>query len=403
MTPSKRIALRVTPAAERALRHGHPWLYESAIQHQSHAGQFGDLAVVFDQKRRFLAIGLYDPTSPIRVRILHHGSPVAIDGDWFAAQITAATDCRQPLLASDTTGYRLVYGEGDGLPGLIIDQYGETAVLKLYSAAWLPHLPLLTAALPHPRLVVRLSRTLQSQPNLLGGLRDGHLWRGKPLAEPVPFTENGLHFAADVLHGHKTGFFFDHRDNRHTVRQLARGKRVLDLFAYAGGFSLYAAAGGATVVTSVDISAPALAEAQANFGRNAHLPEVAACQHTIVAADVFATLTQFQQEGREYDMVVVDPPSFAKSQEEIGRATAAYHKLTRAALTVLAPQGILMIASCSSRITAEQFYATVHEAAEESERPLWEHKRTSHALDHPIRESFPEGTYLKCLFATTID
>lgn len=404
---AKRIALRVTPAAERALRHGHPWLFESAIQHQSHQGQAGDLAVVFDAKRRFIAIGLYDPTSPIRVRILHHGAPTTLSAEWLAAQVATAAALRQALPTSGTTGYRLIYGEGDGLPGLIVDRYGETLVAKLYTAAWVPHLPVLLPALlaaqPAARIIVRFSRNMHSHPALLNGLRAGQALHGQPPSGAIPFEENGLHFAADVIHGHKTGFFFDHRENRQRVRQLAQGKRVLDLFAYAGGFSLYAAAGGATAVTSVDISAPALAEAQANFGRNAHLPGVAACQHTVLTADVFAALAQMQSAGQTFDMVIVDPPSFAKSQVEVERALAAYDKLTRAAVGVLEPQGLLVMASCSSRVADDSFFATVHAAAEGEERPLWEHKRTAHALDHPLRLAFPEGAYLKCLFATTID
>ena len=400
MFSSSRLALRLTPTAVRVIRQGHPWLFESGIQHQSHTGQAGDLAVLFDQKRRFVAIGLYDPTSPIRVRVLHHGPPTTIDEAWLATQIQAALGRRAPLLATATTGLRLIYGEGDGLPGLVADQYDQTVVLKLYTAAWLPHLPTLLPLLPGQRLILRLSRHVQTAAE---GWHDGQTVRGTPPTAPVPFTENGLHFAADVVHGHKTGFFFDQRENRQQVRQWANGRRVLDLFAYAGGFSLYAAAGGATAVTSVDISAPALAEAQANFERNRHLPTLAHCTHTPIAGDVFATLAQLQAQKQRFEMVIVDPPAFAKNQAEVAGALAAYDKLTRAVLPVLAPQGLLVMASCSSRVSAEAFFATVHASAEACGRPLWEQRRTSHPLDHPLRPEFPEGAYLKCLYATTIE
>jgi 23S rRNA (cytosine1962-C5)-methyltransferase len=267
----RRIALQVTPAAERALRGGHPWVFDQAIVKQSHAGQPGDLAVIFDGKRRFLAIGLYDPDSPIRVRVLQHRQPATIDRAWFAGRLQAAAAIRQPLVAQHTTGYRLVHGENDGLPGLIAGRYADTLVVKLYTAAWLPHLRDVVAGLhtvqPFERLVLRLSRNTAASAAPYG-LSDGQTLIGDDPGGPVIFQENGLFFAADVVKGHKTGFFFDQRDNRAEVRARAAGRRVLDVFAYSGGFSVYAAAGGATEVTSLDISAPALADAAANFALN---------------------------------------------------------------------------------------------------------------------------------------
>ena len=396
----KRLALHITKQAQAQIRSGHPWLFDQAIQKQSHPGTAGDLAVIFDQKKKFLAVGLYDPDSPLRVKVLQHNKPATIDQNWFREKLQQAVDLRAPLAAQQTTGYRLVYGEGDGLPGIIIDRYADTLVIKVYSAAWLPHFQMFLSALDEVtesgRWVLRLSRTLQA--NSGHGLTDGLILRGEPLTEPVPFLENGLRFAADVVHGHKTGFFFDHRDNRQRVGRLAKGKRVLDVFAYSGGFSTYAAVGGATEVTSLDISRPALEAAVENVRRNA--PEV---NHTTLAEDAFEALEKLIQKGERYELVVVDPPSFAKSQKEVERAIVSYGKLTRLAVRLVSNGGILVMASCSSRVKSEQFFDTVFDTADEMERPLWEHFRTTHALDHPTREGFPEGAYLKCLYASPID
>ncbi len=394
----RNIALHVTPAAERALKNGHPWLFENGIQKQSHAGSPGDLAVIFDRKRRFLAIGLYDPESPIRVKILQHQQSATINQDFYHDKLQAAATLREPLQAQDTNGYRLVHGENDGLPGLVVDRYAETLVIKLYSAAWLPHLhemlPALEAVQPAENWGLRLSRTMQDGETF--GLRDGQILRGNLPDTEIIFSENGLTFSADVVHGHKTGFFFDQRENRARVREHAAGKTVLDVFSYNGGFSVYAAAGGAKHVLSLDVSQPALESAQANMRLNLDNKNVAACEHRVLAADAFDALDEMQE---RFELVIVDPPSFAKSQAEVDGALAAYAKLTHLALKRLKPGGILVSASCSSRVSAEDFFDTVNQAARREGRPLQEIERTRHALDHPMIEAFPEGSYLKCLYA----
>ena len=401
----KNVAIRVTKRAEKQLRRGHPWLFDGGITEQSFDPQSGDVAVVFDQKRKFLSVGLFDPDSPIRVKLLASGKPTKINDEWFAERLQAAADVRMHLAETKTTGYRLVYGEGDFLPGLIIDKYDQTLVIKIYTAAWFPHLKAilagLEAAIPAERWVLRLSRNVQAGETW--GLKDGMMLKGELPTEPVPFTENRLNFAADVIHGHKTGFFFDHRDNRQRVGKLAKNKSVLDVFSYTGGFSLFAAAGGAKSVMSLDVSQPALEAAKANFALNHDLSSVANCRHETVAADAFKALEDLAKSGRTFDLVVVDPPSFAKSKDEVDGAVKAYDKLTKLALNVLAEQGLLVMASCSSRVAAELFFSTVIQAAEELERPLWEQFKSQHAADHPLRDEFPEGAYLKCGIFSVID
>ena len=243
----KRLAVRITPAAQRALRTGHPWIFDQAIRSVSPEGRAGDLAVVFDDYRRFLAVGLYDPYSPIRIRVLQQGTPATIDVTWVRGRLAAAQRLREPLAETGTDGYRLVHGENDGLPGLVIDRYAVTLVVKLYTLAWLPWLETVLDALhdvqPAQAVVLRLSREVASDSTRLCGLSDGSIVWGKPPDARVEFRENGLLFAADVLRGQKTGFFLDQRDNRARVRRLAGGRRTLNLFSYSGGFSVYAAAG----------------------------------------------------------------------------------------------------------------------------------------------------------------
>ncbi|KAA3662169.1 MAG: class I SAM-dependent rRNA methyltransferase [Chloroflexi bacterium] len=397
----KRLAVRVTPVAERAVRSGHPWLFDQGIRQLSHAGQSGDLAVVFDRKKRFMGIGLYDPKSPIRVRMLHAGKPVQIDAEWFQGRIETAVSHRTSLQNTETTGYRLVHGANDGLEGVVIDRYDQTYVVKLYTAAWVRHLrPLLTAlvdCVQPERIVLRLSRTTAQDENLLYGLENGMVLYGAPLDGPVIFQENGLRFMADVARGQKTGFFLDQRDNRARVEALAQGQSVLNVFAYSGGFSLYAARGGATEAVSLDLSRPALEMAVNNFELNRANTAVSQSHHELLAGDAFQELANLAENGRLFDVVIIDPPSFAHSQEQVDRALGAYARLVRLGLRVLHSGGTLVMASCSSRVTADRFFAMVHEMAVGEKRPLIEQERTGHAIDHPIR--YKEAAYLKCLFA----
>jgi 23S rRNA (cytosine1962-C5)-methyltransferase len=242
------------------------------------------------------------------------------------------------------------------------------------------------------RLIVRLSRRMAGASDLSDGQA---LWGDAP-QRPVLFRENGLQFEADVVAGQKTGHFLDQRDNRALVRGLSRGRRVLDVFACTGAFSVYAAAGGAKAVTAIDSSAPALETAWRNWRLN--VPEAIgpSVSFETIAADAFGTLTALRREGRRFDLVVLDPPAFAKRQTEVEGALGAYRRLTRLGLGVLQSGGVLVAASCSSRVPAEAFFDAVHAAAQEAGRPIRAFERTGHALDHPV--TFPEGAYLKCIF-----
>jgi 23S rRNA (cytosine1962-C5)-methyltransferase len=396
--PSKTPALRLrlTAAAESIVRAGHPWVFASSVRRQNRPGKMGELAVLYDRNNKFLAAGLLDPDSPIRVRILHRGKPQPIDHNWWRQHLEQALSRRAGLFDERTTGYRCVNGESDGWPGLVLDRYDTTLALKLYTAAWLPRLAgvveLLAAA--DNRIVLRLSRNIAETARAQFGYEDGEAFHGAALDGPVVFQESGLRFEADVLRGQKTGFFLDQRENRRNVESLAAGRRVLNLFSYSGGFSLYAARGGAASVCSVDISRPALAAAERNFALNRNVPAVAACPHELAQADVFCWLREAA--ARRFDLVVLDPPALAKRQSERDEALRAYARLLAGAVERLDTGGMLVAASCSAHVSAGDFFNLAREAARQSGRGFEEWRVTGHAPDHPV--TFPEGEYLKCIY-----
>jgi 23S rRNA (cytosine1962-C5)-methyltransferase len=336
------------------------------------------------------------------VRILQSREPADINAEWFRNKLVSATRLRASLEGQDTTGYRLVHGENDGLPGLVLDRYADSLVLKLYTPAWIPQLKEFCEALaqvsPASHLILRLSNALQKQVELLHGLKDGMTLSIQAPPSLILFRENGLVFESDPVHGQKTGFFLDQRDNRAQVEKLSRDGSVLNMFAYTGGFSVYAARGGAKQIVSVDISAPAIEAALRNMGYNRDIPAVAAVSHETITEDAFEVLERMGSQKRLFDMVILDPPMFAQNEKQTAGALAAYRKLTRLGLGVLRQGGTLVQASCSSRVSADEFFAAVHQSAKEARRELTEIRRTGHALDHPI--GFAEGAYLKCLFAT---
>lgn len=397
----RRLAVRITPDALRHVRSGHPWIFEDSITSISHEGAVGDLAVIFDSDRKFAAIGLYDPGSPIAVRVLHSGKPARIDQEWWAERSMSAAAIRQPLLDAepgDRPAYRLINGENDSFPGLVVDRYADTLVVKVYSPVWFAHLEAVVAALEvvtdAVTVVVRLARNVADGNTF--GLDDGDVIAGRIPDAPVLFTEGGLTFEADVQGGQKTGYFLDQRANRKRVGRLAAGRDVLDVFASTGGFSVHAAAGGARSVHSVDISAPTLAIAERNMAHNAERAEIAACRHTTEVGDAFDVMVALARSGRTYDIVVVDPPSFAQNQASVDVAVRAYTRLTHLGLRLVRPGGTFVQASCSSRVTADHFFATVLDAADAAGRELRQMTRTGHDIDHPV--TFPEGAYLKAGF-----
>jgi 23S rRNA (cytosine1962-C5)-methyltransferase len=392
--------VRLTNSAERWVRKEHPWLYAESIRSQSRAGASGDLAVIFDHHRKLLALGLFDPDSPIRIRVLHRGAPRAIDREFFAERLRAAAELRAHLEGEGTTGYRVANGESDGLPGLVVDRYERCFVLKLYTAAWLPHLDEVVAAVTRvwapERVVLRLARAIADACAKRARLSDGVVLAGPPLDGPIVFRELGLRLRCDPGHGQKTGFFLDQRENRARVGARSAGKSVLDAFAYTGGFSLHAARGGATRVLSLDASRVALDEAHANFALNRDDPGVAHCAHETVQGDAFDELARLAAARRRFDLVVLDPPALARTKADVAGALRAYERLAELGARLLADGGDLVMASCSARVGADELASAIRRGSARAGRKLHELERTAHACDHPVR--FPEGAYLKCLF-----
>lgn len=379
------------------MRFGHPWVFSDSVLESNRTGQTGELAVIYDRKDRFLAVGLFDADSPIRVRILHVGKPQTLDDSWWKQRLEQSLAIRRGLFGTDTTGFRLIHGESDGWPGLVLDQYDSTLVLKFYTAAWLPRvediLILLRRAIPAERVILRLSRNIQPEAEQRFELHDGQLLAGNKPAGRVIFLENDLHFEADVLKGQKTGFFLDQRENRREVESLARGRRVLNAFSFSGGFSVYAARGGAVSVTDLDISAHALEAAGRNFALNQTFPTVAACRHETAQADAFEWI---EKASATFDLVVLDPPSLAKREVERATAIRAYEKLNALGITRLARNGILVAGSCSAHVSAKEFFDAVRRAAAGSGRRFQELQTRLHPPDHPA--GFKEAEYLKVIY-----
>jgi 23S rRNA (cytosine1962-C5)-methyltransferase len=394
--PPTRLRCRLTAAAETIVRGRHPWVFAGSIRELNRNGSAGELAVIYDRNDRFLAIGLFDPESPLRIRVLHAGKPIQIDEDWWRTRLESTLAKRADLLDENTTACRLINGESDGWPGLVLDRYGDVLVLKLYTFAWCSRLlmlmQMLQSAARQTSLVLRLSRNVQSS-FASDGYRDAQILSGEPINAPVIFRESGLRFEADALAGQKTGFFLDQRENRRAVEKLARGADVLNAFSFTGGFSLYAARGGARSVASLDISSHALAGAERNFTLNHEQPSVASCRHEIIQANAFDWLETNTE--RMFDLIVLDPPSLAKKETERAGAIRAYGKLAASAIRHLRPGGALVAASCSAHVNAEEFFGAVRQAASITGRKFTQLNTTRHAPDHPA--TFPEAEYLKCI------
>jgi 23S rRNA (cytosine1962-C5)-methyltransferase len=279
----------------------------------------------------------------------------------------------------------------------VLDRYDTTLVMKIYTAAWLPRLEeiilLFQEKIPCERIILRLSRNIQPAAEIQFQRRDGQVLFGSAPAGAVIFSETGVRFEADVVRGQKTGFFLDQRENRRAVETLARGRRVLNAFSFSGGFSVYAARGGAKAVTDLDISAHALASAKRNFALNRNFPGVAACRHETVPADTFEWLSNAKE---NFDLIVLDPPSLAKRATEREGAVRAYEKLNALGIARLLRAGILVAGSCSAHVSAAEFFDAVRRAALKSGRKFTELKTLQHPPDHPA--GFKEAEYLKVIY-----
>jgi 23S rRNA (cytosine1962-C5)-methyltransferase len=377
--------LRLRKDVTRALRLGHPWVYRDALVAPARGLGAGAVVALHGTG----AQGYYDPDGPIAVRVLATDG-VMLDADLLAARVRAAARLRAAIAPRlDSDGLRLIHGEGDRLPGLVVDRYAEVGVARFDGDAarafYGPHLDGIGAELaevgfPLDALHLRAGRR---------GAAASAETRGTLPAE-LTFREGRAHYEVDVRHGQKTGFFLDQRENRALVAGLAAGATVLNLFGYTGGFSVAAGLAGARAVTTVDLAGPAIDAARRNLARNG-----LGAGHELVVADCRAFLAEAAAAGRRWDIVVCDPPSFAPSARVLPAALAAYRELNRAAAAVVADGGLLATASCSSHVTPAAFQAVVAEAlAPRAARVL---AQRGAGPDHPVLPAFPEGRYLKFL------
>jgi 23S rRNA (cytosine1962-C5)-methyltransferase len=393
------------PGREKSLLRRHPWIFSGAIQHADEDTAPGETVDVHSSKRKFLARAAYSPNSQIRARVWTF-DPEPINVDFFRTRIRAALQARDVWgLRRDTDSYRLIYAESDGIPGLIVDRYGDVLVLQsLTTGAELWKETIADLLLEETGLSTIYERSdadvreLEGLEPKVGLLRDNipQLSRSIPRG-PMTVHEHNLLFNVNFAGGHKTGFYLDQRRNRLRIRQIAKDKDVLDCFCYTGGFTVNALSGGAKSVLSVDSSADALALCQENISLN-QLPED---RHTILEGDVFQLLRKFRDEGRSFDMIILDPPKFAPTASQAEKAARGYKDINLFAFKLLRPGGLLVTFSCSGGVDAALFQKIVAGAALDAgvDAQIVEH--LSQAPDHPVALNFPEGFYLKGLICLT--
>lgn len=379
-------AVRLTRPLERTIFAGHPWIYRDALAPFEAAP--GEVVDVFDKRGRLIAKGIVD-AGPIGVRVFTTQPRERVGEDLFRERILSAFALRARAVPPDTNAYRLLHGEGDRLPGVVCDRYGEYAVLKLDGEGVLPFRDQLVAVLQGPlgELGVRglLGRTSRKQ-----GAEVELLWGAEPPRE-VEVLERGMKLLANLWDGQKTGLFLDHRESRARVRTLSRELSVLNLYGYTGGFSVAAALGGARAVTTVDVAKPAIELSVRTFAQN----ELASFAHEAVAEDVPLFLKRAAEEQREYQLVIADPPNFAPSQAKLDNALESYATLHGNALGLVAPGGLYLAASCSSHVRMSDFLDSLREGARRARRVLSILEQTGAPFDHPRLLAFPEGDYLK--------
>jgi 23S rRNA (cytosine1962-C5)-methyltransferase len=380
---------------EKSLKRRHPWVFSGSIEKITSKPGVGDTVEVRDASGQPLALAAYSPNSQIRARVWTFDTSRAVDRHFFANRIQNALQLREHLpAAKHTNAMRLVHGESDGLPGLVVDRYADVLVAQFLSAGverWREEILDLLIEVSGCEAVFERS---DAEVRKLEGLepRTGFV-RGNKNASRCPIIEHGLNFHVDVEQGQKTGFFLDQRENRQRVRALAAGREVLDGFSYTGGFAIAALAGGATRVTGLESSADAIGIANENLQAN----PLDAAKVEFRKADVFAELRKLRDGSARYDLIVLDPPKFAPTAAQARNAARAYKDINLLAFKLLAPGGLLATFSCSGGVPADLFQSIVAGAALDAGAEAKIIERFGAAADHPVALEFPEGEYLKGL------
>ena len=392
-SPEARPTIPILPGRHKRVYAGHPWVYSNEIDMTADLKTLtpGAIVTLTDAYERPLGTAMFNPRPLISARVLDRNAAAEINSDWLAARFVDASALRDRMF--EQPYYRLVHAEADGLPGLIVDRYGDTCVVQLNTAGM---------NLLAKEIVTALQQTLSPSGIVLQ--RDGSARRMEGLEDvapdiigdlPIParVLENGVEFLADLSTGQKTGWFFDHRENRARAASLSAGQRVLDVYSYLGGFGLTAAAAGASDVLCIDRSGPAL-EIAARAAEEAGYASICRFEKS----EAFSALERLSKEGRRFGIVIADPPAFVKSRKDLKPGARGYRKLARLSSTLVEPRGILCIASCSHHMDAASFAEQVQRGMRESGRSGRILHNSGAGPDHPVHPNLPESAYMTCLF-----
>ncbi|MHC1740989.1 MAG: class I SAM-dependent rRNA methyltransferase [Anaerolineaceae bacterium] len=380
---------------EKSVRLHHPWIFASAIRSVEPEPEAGMTVLIKSEKGEEFGLASYSPGSQIRARMWTWDSQEKIDKDYFAKRIRNAIELREKAgVKQQTNAYRLVHGESDGLPGLIVDRYNNILVVQILTTGIEFHRKEIIDLLAQISGIVTIYERSDVDVRELEGLKPvkGLLW-GEPILGPIIIEENGLKFEVDLEKGQKTGFFIDQRENRELLRKYVASKAVLNCFCYTGAFSVYAFAGGAETVTSMDSSGPALEQ----VARNLALNGFGDCESELMEEDVFTALRKFRDSRRSFDVIILDPPKFAPTIAQAERAARGYKDINLLAFKLLKPGGVLFTFSCSGGVSRDLFQKIVAGAAQDAGVEARILAQLSQSPDHPIALNFPEGMYLKGL------
>jgi 23S rRNA (cytosine1962-C5)-methyltransferase len=379
------------PGRDRAIRQGHPWIFSGAVASVSGRPEPGDTVLAVSHDHEPLALGFFNDRCDIRFRVLSFRLDQPVDASFWARRIRSAAALRQRFVPPGTTAFRMINAEGDGMPGLIVDRYGDDLVMSIATAGVEKHRAAIIDQLQRFFKPTSIYERSEGRARRREGLEDriGPAMGVAPEG-PLLITENSLQFEVDVIAGQKTGFFLDQRDNRQRIGDLCRGSAVLNCFSYTGGFSVYGAHGGASRVVSVETSAWANDMAMRNLIRNGFPPEA----HPVISADVFQYLHDTDD---LFDLIILDPPAFAKSVKDVSRAARGYKDINLQAIRRLRVGGLLATFSCSNSIDEALFEKIVLGAARDADRTAQYIARLGAGPDHPVLLAHPEGLYLKGL------
>lgn len=389
------VEIKLKKGKEKAVLQRHPWVFSGAVDKIKGKADNGDVVKLIDSSGDFLAYGYFNDQSRVAVRLIEWNEETQIDEDWYEQKINQAVAARADLLkAKDTNALRLIFSEADFLPGLIVDKYADFLSVQILSTGIEKAKDIiidkLCKALNPTGIFDRSDATARTHEGITA--ENGLLW-GEAPAEFIAVKENGITYHINIAEGQKSGFYCDQRDNRLLLAAYAKGKSVLDCFSYSGGFSLNAMKNGASEVTSVDSSALAIETLKQNIELNKFVKH----KHTALQSDVNKQLRAFKEEGKKFDIVVLDPPKYAPSRSALDRAARAYKDLNRLGMLLLEPGGLLATFSCSGAVDIETFKQIIAWAALDAGREVQIIKQFSQPEDHPVRISFPEGEYLKGL------